>query len=150
MKCCMLLTDGILEMLPFERTIATGYYDGPTEGFTECSQCGQAYSFRKLDWDDLQDVRIFGFAPLNVSLDTIAERLGISSTKGAFLPLVPPLQASQEKFVNEMLAQPAVRVAAVAGWPGQSSLWRDIRGVDLDAVGDWFSFLGIPRRKVAG
>jgi hypothetical protein len=137
-----------METLPFERTIATGFYDGPTDGFTECSQCGQTYTFRKLDWDDLQDVRVFGFAPLEVGLDAIAARLGVNLLKGPLLPLVPPLDESQERFVKELFAQRPIRVAAVEGWPGQSSLWRDIRGLDPDSVGDWFSFLRILKRKV--
>jgi len=79
MKCCKLLAGCVMERVPFERTIASGFYDGRTDGFTECSQCKKAYSFRKLDWDDSQNVRIFGFAPLESELDAIAARLGVAT-----------------------------------------------------------------------
>ncbi len=147
MKCCRLLADGVAGTLPFERVVATGYHDGPTEGFTECSQCNQAYSFRKLDWDDLQDVRILGFAPLAITLDAIIARLAIGSDKRTPFVLVPPLPESAEKFVKELLAKRPTHVAAVSGWPARSPLWRDITGLNTEAVNDWFSFLGIPRKN---
>jgi len=137
-----------MESLPFRRTIATGFYDGPTEGFAECSECKQAYSFRKLDWDDLQDVRIIGFAPLQISLDAIAGRLKINELTTQAVPLVPPLSDPLETFVKELLDSHPNYVAAVeAGWPGSSSVWRDIRGLDLQSVSDWFSFLGISKGR---
>jgi hypothetical protein len=135
-----------MESLPFQRTIATGFYDGPIEGFTECSECKQAYSFRKLDWDDLQNVRITGFTPLQISLDTIATRLKINRLTALPVSLVPPLSDPIETFVKELLAYHPNYVAAVSGgWPGQSSVWRDIRGLDLQSISDWFSFLGISK-----
>jgi hypothetical protein len=146
MRCCKLLVNGVLESLPFERTIATGFYDGPTDGFTECSKCKQAYSFRKLDWDDAQDLRIFGFAPVDIGLDTIAARLGVRIQEPPGVPLVSQLNASQEAFAKGLFLKPPVHVAAVEGWPGRTPVWRDIRGVDLSSVGDWFSFLGIAKK----
>ncbi len=146
MKCCKLLADGVMEFLPFRRTIATGFYDGPTEGFTECSECKQAYFFRKLDWDALQDVRITGFGPLQMSLDTIARRLKLKQLSNSPLLLVPPLSDSLEAFVKELLANHPSRVAAVTGaWPGRSSVWREVRGRDLQSVSDWLLFLGVSK-----
>lgn len=146
MNCCKSLVDGVMELLPFGQTIATGFYDGPTEGFTECSICKQAYSFRKLDWNDLQDVRIFGFAPLEISLEAFATRLKIRGPAGPRIPLLPPLSDPLEKLVKELLASHPSYVAVVSGgWPGRSSVWRDIRGLDLESVRDWFSFLGIAK-----
>ena len=133
--------------MPFQRVVATGYYDGPVEGFTECSECGQTYSFRKLDWDGLQDVRIFGFALLDESLETIAVRLvGESGTTTRVL-CVPPLAERDETFVKELLAQPPTRVTAFEGWPGRSSLWRDTSGLDIGSISDWFYFLGLPIKR---
>jgi hypothetical protein len=142
-----MLIDGALETLPFKRTISTAFYDGPTEGITECSQCGQVYSFRKVDWDDLQDVRIFVFAPLNSSLDAIATQLGISLGTAAFRPLVPPLNEQNESIVETLFAKQPKWIAVIESWPGQSLVWRDISGVDLKMVHDWFSFLGISKKK---
>jgi hypothetical protein len=135
-----------MESLPFRRTIATGFYDGPTQGFTECSKCKRAYSFRKLDWDDLQDVRITGFGPLQIDLDAIVARLKIKESGDERLPLVPVLSGPLDRFVEELLSHHPWYVAALReGWPGRSSVWRDIRTLDLESVSDWFSFLGVPR-----
>jgi hypothetical protein len=146
MICCKCLVDGVTQTMPFQRTIATGFYDGPTDGFTECSECRTAYSFRKLDWDDLQDVRITGFGPLQTSLDTIAARLKINQADVGRLLVVPSSSESLDQFVKEAFVNPPVYVAAIAGgWPGRSTVWRDIRGLDLQSVKDWFSLLGISR-----
>jgi hypothetical protein len=149
MKCCKLMNDGVAETLPFERTIATGYYDGPTDGFTECFQCNQVYSFRKLDWDDAQDVRVFGLSPLGVNLESIATRLGVKLQPSSRMPLVPPLDELKDRLVNELFSQPPILAVVVEEWPGQSSFWRDISGMDLSSVTDWFSILGIPKRGIA-
>lgn len=146
MRCCTVLIDGVMEPLPFGRTIITDFYDGPTEGFTECSECGAVYAFRKVDWDDSQDVRVFAFAPLEISLDAIAARLGVSVTKGKPYALVPPLGDSNKLFVHDLLATLPRWVAALEGWPGKSSVWRDISGLAPRSVSDWFSFLGLPRK----
>jgi hypothetical protein len=146
-KCCRFLTDGVPQNLPFSRTIAIGFYDGPTDGFTECSRCHRAYHFRKLEWDELQELRIFGFAPVQSDLDTIARRLGIQFNKDQPVSVVPPLDDAREAFLRKLLADTPVRVAAIIGWPGQSSVWRDVRGQAVTAVTDWFAFLGLTRRR---
>lgn len=134
--------------MPFDRTIATEYYDGPTEGFTECSQCGQTYSFRKLDWDDAQDLRIMSFAPIAVRLSEIADRLGVNLERPVVRPAALPIPESVERFIQVLLTQRPTLVAAIEGWPGQSSRWRNIAEFDVNAVGDWFSFLGIRKNTV--
>lgn len=68
MTCCKLRVDGVMESLPFERKIATRYYDGAIEGFTECSECKQTYAFHMLDWDDAHDQRIIAYAPLDITM----------------------------------------------------------------------------------
>lgn len=145
MKCCQSLIDGQLEQLPFEKALAVGYYDGPTDGFTVCSQCGRAYSFRKLDWDELQDTRVFAFAPLSKTLEEICKRLAINFTDKKII-LVPPLAELENEFVRQLLASSVTRITVFEGWPGTSSLWRDVSGMNLEKVNDWFSFLGIPKR----
>jgi hypothetical protein len=145
MKCCKLRKDDESDPLPFDRIIAIGYYDGPTDGFTECSQCHQTYSFRKLDWDDAQDVRVFGFSPVQVSLETIIAKLGVDFSKWPRVAIVPPLAGFEDRFVKELFNQPPTHVAAFKGWPGESPLWRNIMGLDTSRIHDWFSFLGIPK-----
>ena len=145
MMCCKLLLRGQYEALPFRRVIATGFYDGPTEGFTECSRCGQAFSFHMLDWDDMQDVRVFAFSPISISLDALAERLRTPLAADAEFSLVAPLGEDDGIFVQELLTQPPTRVAAFRGWPAESSSCRDISRTDISEIGDWFSFLDITR-----
>jgi hypothetical protein len=147
MKCCTLLTNGTQGNLPFDRVIATGYYDGPIEGFTECSKCRRTYSFRKLDWDALQDVRVFSFAHLPVALDTIVDRLLPPEKHGSRFILISSLSAADEDFVQDLLRQPASYVGAFRDWLGPPSGWRNVAGLDLREINDWFTFLGIPKRK---
>jgi hypothetical protein len=145
MKCCKLLADGKPEPLPFERVLATGYYDGPTEGFTECRQCKLAYAFRKLDWDDAQDMRIFAFAPLEISFEAIAALIS-PLAKSNPVVTVSPLGETEQKFVQGLFAYPVTHVAAFEGWPGVSSLWRRIGTVDVSVPRDWFAYFGIKKK----
>ena len=147
MTCCKILVRGQFEAMPFRRVIATGFYDGPIQGFTECSKCGQAFSFRMLDWDDSQAMRIFAFSPVSTTLDTIAERLRIALSTDAEFAMLGPLTEQDDGFVRELEAQPPTRVAAFEGWPGKSSLCRDVTRIDLADITDWFSYLEIPRTR---
>ena len=148
MTCCRILTDAAGEDWPFGRTLATGYYDGPFEGFTECTTCGRAYSFRKLDWGDGQDVRVFSFAPLAISLRDIAARLLPNADAQATFMLVPPLPAAEDNFCEQLLAQRPTHVVACQGWPGRALSCRDATKLDLDSVSDWFAFLGLSRSAI--
>jgi len=99
-----------------------------------------------LDWDDMQDVRVFAFSPVSISLDALAERLRTPLAADAEFSLVAPLLEDDGIFVQELLTQPPTRVAAFRGWPGESSSCRDISRTDTREIGDWFSFLDITRR----
>ena len=149
MMCCKLLLRGQFEALPFRRVIATGFYDGPTDGFTECSQCGQAYSFRMPDWDDSQEMRVFAFAPIPTSLDAIAEQLGMALAADTEFALLGPLAEQDQMFVTDLENHSPTRVAAFQGWPGESCSIRDISRIDVTEIGDWFSFLGVTRKSTA-
>ena len=83
------------------------------------------------------------FASLDSSLNAIATELGI---KGASQMLVPPLSEQNENCVKWLLWKQPNRAAVMGGWSAQSLVWRDISGVDLKSVNDWFSFLEIPRK----
>src|SRR5688500_14256511 len=60
---------------PFHRTVALGYYDGPTDGVIQCADCSEEYRFDLLDacWDASLDVpRIFSLTALSPgSLDRL-------------------------------------------------------------------------------
>jgi len=89
MECCQLLKDGVSSALPFERVLAVGYYDGPTEGFSECAMCRRCYYFKKLAWDESQDIRIFAFTPLNLDLAEIVRKSNIQPSWEFPIFLVP-------------------------------------------------------------
>ena len=148
MKCCRFLVNGVDEALPFERVIAIGYYDGPTEGFTACSQCGQGYSFYMMDWDDKQDVRVFGLSPLDITLDAIETRLGLRVDGRYRVSIVPPLAESENAYVGSLLRRIPTHVTVVKGWPGRSSVWLHISRLDVKNITDWLAFLGIRRKGV--
>lgn len=145
MTCCQKLIDGHNQQLPFIRTLALGYHDGPIEGLTACSQCGQAWSFRKLDWDDSQNMRVFAFAPLTSSLEIIASQLGTEIASSPEFVLIPPLSEAKELFVQNLLASPPTRITACEGWPGICSIWRKTTVAETSQVKDWVSFLRLQR-----
>jgi hypothetical protein len=47
---------------PFNKVIATHYYDGPMEGFLAHSDWPQACVFQLIDWDRETDVRVYEVA----------------------------------------------------------------------------------------
>ena len=148
--CCRLLRNGIASRLPFDRVLATGYYDGPTEGFTQCAVCQTSYSFRILDWDDEQDWRVLAFAPLKPTFEEIAKKLGVKLEGQPPVVLVPP-SGDQHRTVDEIdkMRNPEIRatqfyVTAVEGQiDGASRIWHAVDSRDLETVGDWFDFLGL-------
>ena len=72
--CCQTLDAGPTSAV-FDRVVALGYYDGPTEGVLSCGACGSNYVFRMCGWDpDEDDVRVFELRPVgNGSLDSVME-----------------------------------------------------------------------------
>jgi hypothetical protein len=59
--------------VPF--VIATGYFDGETDGVLRCGVCGQSYRFQLLDWDEQQDKRLFKLIRISPSLYEAIERI---------------------------------------------------------------------------
>jgi hypothetical protein len=130
-------TDGRMAW-PFHRTIALGYYDGPTNGVIECANCSGEFRFDLLDviWNAPLDVpRIFSLAPLpEDSLDRLAavcpqhEWPPDWSTRPCWCPHWQfPLAAEQEaahRQVQEILDLGAAPEWVVAWCVGQEE--RDI------------------------
>ena len=63
--CCADLLGQRGVVSPFSKIIAFGYYDGPTSGVAQCSECSSAYRFDIVGWDERQDVRVYMLAPLS-------------------------------------------------------------------------------------
>lgn len=127
---------------PLNRMLVTGYYDGPTEGFVECRECGQTYAFRKLAWDDEQDVRIFGLAPLDERLDQIREDV-LKLAQGGDVVRVVPLAGDGAQPALDRLAASPIRYV-VASLDLRKGLLAQ-RALAPDDMGDrnWFEWLGI-------
>src|SRR6478672_1120145 len=119
MLCCKELTHNTPDELPIQRVLATGYYDGPTERFTECAICRQAYSFRRLDWDASQDLRIFGFAPLDRSLGFVIQQALPNAPTTQKFHLVPPLSGQSREIIDQLMHRSA-SVVAMYGWPSRA------------------------------
>ncbi len=142
--CCQQRTHGVMASLPFRRVLATGYHDGPIEGFTSCSICERSYGFHLLAWDNMQDTRIFGFSPISVSFDEIAARLAVKPCGGSGLTLVPPLSESLDEFVSQLLGIPITVAAVIDGsWPGRSKVWKKVDGVEFKDFYDLISQLEV-------
>lgn len=140
MTCCQLLKDN--DESSFSRTLATGYYDGPTEGFCECAACSRVFSMQMFQWDSDQDWRVIAFAELPLSFDEIALLLSVERTGKGSCILVSPLVEPQNSILRRLFARTPHWVGMISGWPGRIGAWRKISGVDPATVRDWFDFLG--------
>jgi hypothetical protein len=88
--------------------IATGYFDGETEGFLRCGVCGQSYRFQLLDWDEHQDRRIFTLVRISQSLyDSVVSILSDAygdSPPRYWVPHRPSLATSTREATNHEIA----------------------------------------------
>jgi hypothetical protein len=143
MECCQWIESQTQASMPFGRTVATEYYDGPIQGFVECSVCGKVYSFLKLDWDDSQDVRIFSFAPLGILMDKLIHQLESNLSQRGTLFLASNLSGTTEELVRVLLGSRPTRIVAVEGWPGRCLASKKASALNMGGRADWFQFLGI-------
>jgi hypothetical protein len=133
---------------PFRRIVATGFYDGPTEGFAVGEET-ETCSFRLLDWDQGQDLRVFRIAAIpGVSLDDAVAVLRNEGPPSSPIWLLPaPLGEAAERFVQRAneLARP-VAIVVTRDLLGTLDLWRPITGEPrLTGSRDWLTELGFPR-----
>jgi hypothetical protein len=52
-------------LLPFERVLSLGWYDGTTSGLALCAQYPAVFKYDILDWDSDQEHRIFALSPID-------------------------------------------------------------------------------------
>jgi hypothetical protein len=149
-RCCRFVIGSVVRVpSPFRRILATGYYDGPTDGLVECATCSTLYQFQKLDWDDQQDMRIFALSP--IPGHSFAElEVTRSGSEGPAWPIwVPADQVTQELAlrVDAILdaASPAEFIVATENLLGIIDVWRPI---GLRVPVDWFAELGLERVRV--
>jgi hypothetical protein len=128
------------------------YYDGPTSGAVQCAVSANAYRFEMLAidadgafdwdaWDQGQEIRIFGLAPLSSeSFDQIEQLLsGFSPSE--------PLESDAEAAILSLLAEagPAGIVLATHGIEGTILGAREVTADEMDTVRDWFFFMGLTK-----
>lgn len=88
--------------------IATGYFDGETEGLLRCGFCDQTFQFQLLDWDENQDQRIFSLARISLSAyeEAVKELTSIYGPQSQpyWVPNNPALTDAAREAVSAKLA----------------------------------------------
>jgi hypothetical protein len=148
-RCCRsLIGGGVPAPSPFSRVIATGYYDGPTDGVVECRACSTLYSFRTLDWDSQQDMRIFALAPIPGRSMSDFTCTGTEATRPTWPVWILGDRGTEEIAgavqVARMAASPDAFVIATENLLGSIEVWRP---VGLTPAVDWFAELGLKRER---
>ena len=144
--CCRFLI-GVVRLVssPFTRLIATGYYDGPTEGLIECGTCRTTYSFHKLDWDDQQDVRVFSISPImGRGLEELIQNEAVLEPKWPNWVLADEAPGEFGGKVEDLRrsAAPEEFIVVTESLLRQITLWRP---VGLGAPRDWVKELILDR-----
>jgi len=147
--CCAERTDGRQLRSPFSRVIATGYYDGSTEGFTDCDTCRTVYEFKMLDWDEGQDIRVFKVEEKAGALfDELVEVISTEQDRPRWPIWVPrsPFPVAAEKRIHDLRSKVAgARFLIATEDPTKRILvWRSL-GPDevVEDRGDWLKALGV-------
>jgi hypothetical protein len=133
---------------PFGKVLATGYYDGPTEGFLVHKTRDELFFFHLLDWDDGQDVRVFEVAVVpGIALDNAVEVLSMSSPPKWPIWLLPaPLDESGEQFIEHArkIARP-VAVAVTRNLLHTFDVWQEVDEEFVSSGQDWLKTFGLKR-----
>jgi hypothetical protein len=154
---------------PFTKILALGFYDGPTSGVLQCATCSAVHKFEMLDWDDDHEIRIFRLAALPP--DSLAQCVAaLSRAETPRWPVWVPSPwrwlpeekgPAEDQVVQQVLARakPAELLIAWVGY-GERVLAakklppEKLSGVpdwfsleDPTQVRDWFSLLGLNKRK---
>jgi len=164
--CCQNLGGLTESKSPFQRIISFDYHDGATAGAAQCAVCAGAYKYDMVDWDQNQDVRVFGFAPLPpdsfMKLTALCAALEnpkwpIWSPKWQFSTEV--LRNSIETEIEQILgaAGPHEFVLASRDLAQEIIACRDLTEIDgkdlqtrssrreAHSQRDWFQYLGLQR-----
>ena len=114
-RCCRDLSRPSKGPSPFDRVIALGWYDGPTEGLVRCGACARVYRFDLLDSvDEDRGIRLYSLAPVPTdTMDRLVDVLSPFMTPS--WPMWAPLwkfpaeddRIAVERAVNELMAKVA-------------------------------------------
>ncbi len=143
--CCRECVDrvGSFES-PLSRMVATGWYDGVTDGVAECARCGTLYAFSMLDAGDGEDLRIFALAPTSGSLAEFDALEPIAAVRPVTVLFGDARQGAKADFVDRCIAHagPAQFVVASFCLDESIELWRCF---PTTPPADWFASLGLSR-----
>jgi hypothetical protein len=132
---------------PFQKVLALGYYDGPTEGLLQCVS-GSVYRFHLLAWDEAtQDLRVFGLAALPSAAFTQLVALYAPTQPPRWPTWVPSWQEGFAEPTEAILAQagPVEWVLAVEDLYGPILSARAVLPEEVAGITDWGAFLGVAR-----
>jgi hypothetical protein len=114
-RCCRDLNRLSKGPSPFDRVIALGWYDGPTEGLVRCGDCARVYRFDLLDSvDEDRGIRLYSLAPVPAdTMDRLVDVLAPFMTPS--WPMWAPLwkfpteddRIAVERAVDELMAKAA-------------------------------------------
>jgi hypothetical protein len=133
------------------RMLVLDYYDGVKDAVVECAE-GHIAILRMLDWDDLQDTRIFAVVEERTErFDTLATLVAESATPQwpVFVPTAE-LSEAAKRYVDHLLAStnrlPDYVIAAVD--PGKTIIVGKnyLAGSDADDH-QWFVEFGLQRHR---
>jgi hypothetical protein len=134
---------------PFSRLVATGFYDGPTSGYTECETCRSLYQFTMLEWDAGQDVRVFVLEEKRgTSFEAIVATIASKGEQPRWPVWVPhaPLPAEAEEKVAHLIANTssARLIVAAENLVRTILVWRKLGPDDwTPEEGGWLQGLGL-------
>ena len=147
-QCCRSLIGDLRSIpSPFSRVVATGYYDGATDGLVECGTCATVYVFHKLDWDEKQDMRVFALSPVFGRAFAELERAGDDKTTPRWPVWVLGGESTDvvAGIVEQMYraASPEEFIVATTNLLSRIEVWRP---VGLQRPIDWFRELNLDRQ----
>lgn len=137
---------------PFTRVFATGFYDGPTEGFLVHHAHQELFFFHLLDWDDGQDVRVFAVQVLHgVSVQDALNRFSPNVPESDPIWIVPEsLDERTAQFIEaaRRTARP-VAIIATRSVLQTIEVWQDVDEDFSFKKQDWIASLGLSRSTEA-
>lgn len=149
--CCADRIDDRDVQSPYSRLIAFGYYDGATEGFTECRTCRTVYEVKMLAWDSGQDVRGFQLEEkIGASFEDLIGTVSSEKDQPRWPTWVlkSPLPAPAASRISELRAEPVgVRLLVAAEDLTKTILMSKHIGPDAaqSETDDWLKLLRLTR-----
>jgi hypothetical protein len=134
---------------PFTRLLAFDVYDGPVSGLVFCGAAREAFVFRLMAWDEQQERRVFGIAPLagDIAGRVISVLAEIQSPRWPEWWLNPPPDERLRRQVDGAIAEAVGGAGPVVGVALSTNLLGEIeRLVTLTSESRVREFQALSRR----